>query len=195
VDDNSPANVVRHFPTRALVGLSVIAFALVGGVVLLHGFSLTALAYSFFVVIGVWLSAVDLRFRILPNRVVLPAIGIGLVLLLAAGAADGGVSSQADVAGQALRVVLGGSALFVVFLTLALISPKGLGMGDVKLAALVGMFLAFDSWTSVFLGTAVSFICAALIGGLLLMTRRAGPAATIPFGPLMFLGAALVLVF
>lgn len=178
---------------RAQLVVSGIALVLIAGVLVLRGFTLIALAYSFFVIVGVWLSAVDLRWRILPNRIVLPSTGVGLVLLLAATVWANPDAAAADVVGQAARTVLGGAALFVVFLVLALISPRGLGMGDVKLAALVGSFLAFESWRALLLGAAAGFIGVALVGSVLLVTRRGGRSSTVPFGPFMFLGAALVL--
>jgi leader peptidase (prepilin peptidase)/N-methyltransferase len=181
------------FSGRSLLVISLIAAALIVGVVYVHGYTATALAYSFFIVAGVWLSAVDLRWRILPNRVVVPSIGIGLVLLLVATVVDGAATLEGDVAGQALRVVLGGLALFVVFLALALISPRGLGMGDVKFAAFVGVYLAADGWRTLLLGAAAGFVCAAVAGIALLVLKRTTLNATIPFGPMMFFGALLAL--
>jgi leader peptidase (prepilin peptidase)/N-methyltransferase len=181
------------FSWRVLLLLAVVAAGLIVGVVGLYGLTATALAYAFFVGVGVWLSAVDLRLRILPNRVVVPATVIGLVLLLAAAVIDDAPSAQGDVAGHALRVVLGGFLLFVVFLALALISPRGLGMGDVKFAGFVGIYLAFDGWRTLLLGAAAGFVGAAIVGLVLLVLRRTTLGASIPFGPMMFCGAVFAL--
>jgi leader peptidase (prepilin peptidase)/N-methyltransferase len=171
-----------------LVLLSIVA-ALIVGAVYLYGYTASAVAYSFFIFVGVWLSAIDLRLRILPNRIVVPSIGIGLVLLLVATVVDEGAIGQGDVTPQAVRVVLGGIVLFVVFLGLALISPRGLGMGDVKFAAFIGIYLAFEGWRTLLLGAAAGFICAAVAGIALLILKRTTLRATIPFGPMMFCGA------
>ncbi len=88
---------------------------------------------------GVWLSAVDLRHRLLPNNIVLPTLASGVVLLAAAAGAGNDWSALG-------RAVAGSAALFVLYLVLALISPAGMGMGDVKLAAVVGLFLAYQGW-------------------------------------------------
>jgi leader peptidase (prepilin peptidase)/N-methyltransferase len=167
--------------------LLIITVGLLAGVGAVFGFTVTALAYAVFVTVGVALSAIDLKHRILPNRIVLPATAIGLVVLVTAATVDG------DVAEQVLRTVLGGVALFGVYLVLALVSPNGMGMGDVKFAGFVGMFLAFDGWRTLLVGAAVSFVLAALVGVVLLLLRRADRTSTIPFGPLMFLGALIAL--
>jgi leader peptidase (prepilin peptidase)/N-methyltransferase len=189
----TPPSASTTFSWRVLLLLAVVAAGLIVGVVGLYGLTATALAYAFFVGVGVWLSAVDLRLRILPNRVVVPATAIGLVLLLAAAVIDDAPSAQGDVAGHALRVVLGGFLLFVVFLALALISPRGLGMGDVKFAGFVGIYLAFDGWRTLLLGAAAGFVGAAIVGLVLLVLRRTTLGASIPFGPMMFCGAVFAL--
>jgi leader peptidase (prepilin peptidase)/N-methyltransferase len=190
-DPSTPVSM--RLTTAQRVVTAVVAVLLVAGVVLLRGLTVTALAYAFFVVIGVVLSAIDLRRRIIPNRIVVPATGVGLVLLVAASAIDpdGGLH-DGDV-GQIVRVVVGGSALFLAFLVLASISPRGMGMGDVKMAAFIGIHLAFEGWRELLYGAAAAFVGAALVGAVLLITRRAARSSTIPFGPLMLLGSLAVL--
>jgi leader peptidase (prepilin peptidase)/N-methyltransferase len=168
---------------------------LLAGVVTVFGITVTALAYAVFVTVGVALSAIDLKHRILPNRVVLPATAIGVVVLATAAMVDGRDTGYGDVSEQILRTVLGGIALFGVYLVLALVSPNGMGMGDVKFAGFVGMFLAFDGWRTLLVGAAASFLLAALVAVFLLLLRRADRRSTIPFGPLMFLGALLALAW
>jgi leader peptidase (prepilin peptidase)/N-methyltransferase len=162
--------------------------------VVFRGLTATAFAYSFFVAIGVWLSAYDLRWRVLPNRILVPSTGVGLVLLVVAVVVERGDTTVGDVLEKCVRVALGGVVLFSVFLALALISPRGMGMGDVKLAGFVGMFLAFDGWQTLVLGAAGGFICAAVAGLVVLAARRTGPLPTIPFCPMMILGALIALV-
>jgi leader peptidase (prepilin peptidase)/N-methyltransferase len=188
-----PLRASTAFSAPVLLLLAGIVVVLTVGVVSLYGISATALAYSFFVVVGVWLSAIDLRFRILPNRVVVPAIGIGLVLLVVATFLDRAPFAQGDVAGQMLRVLAGGFVLFVVYLLLALISPRSLGMGDVKFAGLIGIYLAAEGWRTLLIGAAAGFVCAAAVGVALLVLRRTTLRASIPFGPMMFCGALIAL--
>jgi leader peptidase (prepilin peptidase)/N-methyltransferase len=143
-------------------------------------------AYLLLAAVAVLLTAVDLRHRLLPNRVVLPAIGAGAVLLTVAAAAEG-------VWSDLLRAGLAAGVLFAVFLVLALISPRSLGMGDVKLAALVGLFLGWLSWGAVIVGAAAGFVVQALVALALLAARRIGLRGELPFGPSMLIGALLAI--
>jgi leader peptidase (prepilin peptidase) / N-methyltransferase len=143
-------------------------------------------AFLFLAAAGVLLGVIDLQHRLLPNRVVVPALGIAAALLLLAAAAE------QDWAGL-LRAGLGGVVLFAVFLVLALIAPSGLGMGDVKLAALLGLYLGWVGWHAVVIGAAGGFVVQALVALSLLATRRIGLRGELPFGPAMLLGAAVAI--
>jgi leader peptidase (prepilin peptidase)/N-methyltransferase len=154
--------------------------------VLRTGLSWELPAFLVLAVAGVLLTVVDLQHRLLPNRVVLPSLVAGAALLLVAALADGAWDAL-------LRAVLGAAALFVAYLALALVSPGGLGMGDVKLAALLGLYLGWLGWTAVVLGALAGFVVQALIALVLLATRRIGLRGELPFGPAMLAGAALVI--
>jgi leader peptidase (prepilin peptidase)/N-methyltransferase len=143
-------------------------------------------AFLFLAAAGVLLAVIDLQHRLLPNRVVLPSIGVGAVLLLVAALAE----QEWD---ALLRAVLAAVMLFVVFLFLALISPSGLGMGDVKLAGLTGLYLGWIGWGAVVVGAAAGFVVQALIALVLLAGRRIGLRGELPFGPAMLLGAAVAI--
>ena len=135
---------------------------------------------------GVLLTVIDVQHRLLPNRVIGPALAVGAVLLTGAAAVDGRWEDLA-------RAVLGAGVLFTVFLLLALISPSSLGMGDVKLAALLGMYLGWLGWEAVLLGAAAGFVVQAALSLVLLATRRVGLRGELPFGPAMLLGAAVAI--
>ncbi len=143
-------------------------------------------AFLFLAAAGVLLAVVDLQHHLLPNRVVVPSTGIGAVLLLVAALGDRGTDAL-------LRAVLGAVVLFAVFLLLALISPRGLGMGDVKLAGLVGLHLGWIGWGAVVVGAAAGFVIQALVAVVLLAGRRIGLRSDLPFGPAMLLGAAVAI--
>ena len=132
------------------------------------------------------LAVIDLQHRLLPNRVIVPATGIGLVLLCAA--------ALAERDGDALvRALVAAVVLFAVFLVLALISPSGLGMGDVKLAGLLGLHLGWLGWGAVVVGGAAGFVIQALLALGLLVSRRIGLRGELPFGPAMLLGAGVAI--
>ena len=143
-------------------------------------------AFLLFAAVAVLLTVIDLRHRLLPNRVILPALAAGAVLLTVAAAAG-------DAWPALLRATLGAAVLFVVFLVLALVSPRSLGMGDVKLAALVGLFLGWIGWGAVVVGGAAGFVVQALLAVVLLASRRIGLRGELPFGPAMLVGAAVAI--
>jgi leader peptidase (prepilin peptidase) / N-methyltransferase len=136
-----------------------------------------ALAAAFCAVL-VTLSVIDLRHRIVPNRIVVPAAG---VILLAHTLLD---PSLAWLAGA-----LGASG----FLFLAVLAyPKGLGMGDVKLALLLGAMLGGTVFVALLLG-----FLASLVPTVVLFARH-GTAArkmAIPLVPFLSLGAVVSLFF
>jgi leader peptidase (prepilin peptidase)/N-methyltransferase len=143
-------------------------------------------AFLFLTAAGLLLAVIDLRHRLLPNRVVVPSLGIGAVLLVLAAVAEGTWPAL-------LRAGLGALVLFAVFLFLALVSPSGLGMGDVKLAGLLGLFLGWLGWGAVVVGAAGGFIVQAAVALILLAGRRIGLRGELPFGPAMLVGAALAI--
>lgn len=132
------------------------------------------------------LTVIDLQHHKLPNRVILPAVLTGAALLAAAALAEHAWASL-------LRAALGAVALFVVFLVLALISPRSLGLGDVKLAALLGLYLGWLGWKTLILGAVGGFAVQAIVALVLLAARRVTLRAELPFGPAMLLGAALAI--
>jgi leader peptidase (prepilin peptidase)/N-methyltransferase len=158
-------------------------------------FALTALRFGFawdlpaFLVlagVGVLLVLIDARHRLLPDRVTLPSIGVTAALLAVAALGTGHWTALG-------RAVLGAAVLFVVFFVLALISPGGIGVGDAKLAALLGLGLGWLGTTVLVLGIAAGFVVQAVLALLLLATRRIGLKGQLPFGPAMVVGAALVI--
>jgi leader peptidase (prepilin peptidase)/N-methyltransferase len=141
-------------------------------------------AYLLLAAVGVWLAVVDLRTRRLPDRVVLPALGGGALLLAVAAAVHGDPAALG-------RAVAGAAVLFAAYLVLALLAPAGLGMGDVKLAALLGLYLAQLGWAALVDGALAGFVVQAVLALLLLATRRVALRGYVPFGPAMLAGAAL----
>jgi leader peptidase (prepilin peptidase) / N-methyltransferase len=144
-------------------------------------------AYLPLLILGVQLTRIDLSHRLLPNALVVPLLAAGLVLLTAAAGLTGQWSDL-------LRALIGGVLLFVLYLVLALASPGALGMGDVKLAAPLGLFLGFLGWTPLFYGGALGFVAGGLVSALLLRTRRAGKASHVAFGPAMLAAAFCVIL-
>ncbi|WP_369253984.1 prepilin peptidase [Geodermatophilus amargosae] len=144
-------------------------------------------AWLWFVAAGVLLSVIDLRERLLPNRVLLPAT-VGALLLLTGAAAVG------DRWDDLVRAALAGVAAFGVLLLMALVSPAGMGMGDVKLAGLLGLLLGWLGWPVVLAGFFLGFLLQAVLGLALIALRRAGRRTELPFGPALVAGALVAAV-
>ena len=95
---------------------------------------------------------------------------------------------------QALgRAALSAAILFVVFVVLVLISPRSIGMGDAKLAALLGLYLGWLGTPVLVIGIAAGFVVQAVLALVLLASRRVGLRGELPFGPAMLIGAALAI--
>ena len=92
------------------------------------------------------------------------------------------------------RAFLGGLALAAFYFLLVIISPSGMGLGDVKLAASVGVLLAWFGWPTLLAGGVAGFLLAGLSGIALLVTHRATRKQQLPFGPFMIAGALAVLL-
>lgn len=141
------------------------------------------LAYSFTLIT---VSAVDLDERRIPNKVMLPMSIVGGVLILLAAVLEGRLDVVPDLAIGALGYAV---PLFV----LGMLAPGSMGMGDVKLAAYMGMHLAWFSLAHVFVGAVLGFIIGAVLGLALILVRKKSRKDTIPFGPSLALGGLLVL--
>ncbi len=139
-------------------------------------------AYLAFTAGLVALSVIDLDTFLLPNRVLYPVGFISVPLLLAGSALEGEIGAF----GRALG---GGAAAFAVFYVIHIISPRGMGFGDVRLSFLLGCFLGWISWLHVFFGLFAGFLYGAVVGVALIALRRHERRKHIPFGPFLAAGA------
>lgn len=180
------ARAARRWTSRPPHTWGVAACALAGA---LTGLALGRLARGFdpgFVRM-VLLSAVvltaaltDLQERIIPNELLLAASALWLLLQLPAPA------------GEWLSALAGGAFGAGLFLVLTLLFGEGAGMGDMKMAGVIGLYLGWP-------GSAVALTLAFLVGGLvslvLLATGRATRRDTIAFGPCLAAGALAVMLW
>ena len=150
--------------------------------------ALTVLVHAALIAVGAWLVVIDARTHRLPDRIVLPTLGALLVL----------VSIDALTAGQwgsSVRAVLGMVILGGFYAVLRMASRAGMGGGDVKLAAVIGLVLGWHGWQSLMIGAAAAFVLGALYALVLMLLRRADGATRIAFGPWMIAGALLGVAF
>jgi leader peptidase (prepilin peptidase)/N-methyltransferase len=133
------------------------------------------------------LAFIDAAVRRLPDALTGAAFAGTALLLLAFAAASGDWHVL-------VRAVLGGVALSGFYLVLVLVSPSGMGMGDVKAAAGLGTMLAWRGWGALIVGGFAGFLLAAVYASALLISGRATRKYQIPFGPFMVTGAFLVVL-
>jgi leader peptidase (prepilin peptidase) / N-methyltransferase len=152
--------------TAGLVVASFVAF----------GLSAEAVLASFFCVVLVAISAIDAERYIIPNRIVLPAAGIVLVAQTALN--------------PSVEWLIAGLAAATFFFVAALAYPGGMGMGDVKLALLLGFMLGRTVPIAIFVA-----MISALVPSVVLLARhgRAARKMKIPFGPFLALGGVVAL--
>jgi leader peptidase (prepilin peptidase)/N-methyltransferase len=168
--------------TAALTGLACTAFALHFG----KNFGLPA--FLFLAILGVQLARIDVALHLLPNPLVLTLLAGGVLLLLLPGV----FSKQSD---DLLRAALGAVILFASYLILGLISPGGIGMGDVKLAAPIGLYLGYLGWTHLLYGGLLGFILNGVVTVLVLSRKGPNKATEVPHGPSMLGAVAAVALF
>jgi len=145
-------------------------------------------AFLYLAAISVALALIDIDTQRLPNAIVLPSYVVGLVLLGAAAVAQGSY-------GDLLRAGLGMAALYGFYFGLALLYPAGMGFGDVKLAGVLGLYLAWLGWAELIAGGFLGFLLGGVVGGVLMAVRRAGRKSKIPFGPFMLGGAFIAVLW
>ena len=110
------------------------------------------------------------------------AIGLGVPALLAGDLERLGIAAA------------GAGLMFGAYALMAIAWPGGMGMGDVKLAGVLGAFLGFSGWAALAVGAFGAFVLGGVISIILLATKRIGRKGGIPFGPWMIAGAWMGLV-
>ena len=145
-------------------------------------------AYLLFAATTMVLVLTDLDHKRIPNRILYPATVAGVLLITSGAAADHSI-------GAIPRALAGGGIYFGLLLVIALLARGGFGMGDVKLAFLLGTFLAFPSWDTLGAGIFLAFLIGGLVSLILLITKKKGRKDAIPFGPPLILGAWISLVW
>jgi leader peptidase (prepilin peptidase)/N-methyltransferase len=134
------------------------------------------------------ISIIDLEHFIVPDRITAPLTVSALGLLGLAAVAEGN-------GWRFGRSLLGGVAYFAFLLLLNILYPKGMGMGDVKLAFPLGLYLGWLGWGQVFLGGFLAFLLGAVVGVTLIATKIKSRKDVVPFGPFLALGAMLTILW
>jgi leader peptidase (prepilin peptidase)/N-methyltransferase len=180
----------RSCPTRlgppALV-LELVAALLGAGFAAVIGLRPELVGFLALAIGGVALAAIDLMVCRLPDRFVGPTLAVVLASFVA------GAIVRHD-AGALISAVAGALALGACYFALGVLGAGRLGLGDVKLAVLLGLALGWFGWRAVLLGTCLAFVLSALVTLVLLAARRITLKTEVPFGPFMLIAAAAVAV-
>ena len=111
---------------------------------------------------------------------------MALVLLIGGGLIEGG---------PVVRAVVGGALYFALLFVLALIARGGFGFGDVKLAFLLGVFAAYQSWDTLIVAIFAAFLLGGVVSLILVLTKIRGRKDAIAFGPYLVIGAYVALAW
>ncbi|HEX21785.1 MAG TPA: prepilin peptidase [Actinobacteria bacterium] len=135
-------------------------------------------------------AVVDAQRQIIPNRIILPSLVVVPILAVAAGLAGRQAMPIVGSVGyleMAIGFVLGGGLLLII----AMVRPGGMGGGDIKLAAFMGIFLGRYVLIALFIG----FLLGSLAGIISMAFFHKSRKDLLPFGPYLSLGAMLTLFF
>jgi leader peptidase (prepilin peptidase)/N-methyltransferase len=171
---NCRAQISARYPAVEL--LTAVVFA---AVVLARGPSTELLLYLPFAAMLIAVADIDLEHGIVPNAVLAPIAVWGL--------AAGAVVAPAKLPEH----LIAGAAAFAFLLVAALAKPGGMGMGDVKLAGVMGLYLG----VAIAPGLLAAFLTGSLVGLAIMLRHGAGARKrTVPFGPFLALGGLVALV-
>jgi leader peptidase (prepilin peptidase) / N-methyltransferase len=169
---------------RAWTGLTAAALGALAGAA--AGWSALLPALLALAVTTAPLVVIDIEQHRLPNRLVRTAAAAGAALL--------GVAALVRHDWPALlRAAEGGASVFIVLYLICFIAPRAFGFGDVKLGAILGMYLGWFGWGYVYYGIFGGFLLGSVVSIALMSTGRATMKSHLAFGPMLIFGALLVL--
>lgn len=166
----------RRLPV--LVGAAAAAAALAAAALARFGLTANGVAWAVAELLLVSLAAFDIATRRVPNRVTVPAAIVVILLRVV------------FVHSALVEMFVAGAVAFAVFLLVAVLSRGGLGMGDVKLAGLLGLLLGTAALPALFLGVIAGGVASAAI----LVTHRGQRGRTIAYAPYLCFGGALAIL-
>jgi leader peptidase (prepilin peptidase)/N-methyltransferase len=169
------------------------------------GFSLTTLFYFVFLSALVVITFIDLEHMIIPNVITFPGIVVGIIYAglktdwntahLLFGSSRLNLESiirilnGVPIIDSIFGIILGGGVLFLIgFLYEVIRKREGMGMGDVKLLAMIGAFLG---WKGVIFVVFISSLIGTVVGISIILYKRGDLKYAIPYGPFLSLAAAL----
>jgi leader peptidase (prepilin peptidase) / N-methyltransferase len=164
---------VRYPAIELITALVFAAIAIV------NGFDRDLLVELPFAAMLIAVAGIDLEHRIVPNKILLPMAVWGI---------GAGAAVRPDMLPELL---IGGAAAFAFLFVAAIVHPKGMGMGDVKLAGVMGLYLGASVAPALLIG----FLTGSVVGVAILAKHgAAGRKRGVPFAPFLALGGIVALL-
>ena len=141
-------------------------------------------AYLYLAAVGIALAMIDLDLQRLPDVLTLPSYPVGLALL--------GIAAGVEGAGWPfVRALIGMGALFGFYAIVWFVYPAGMGLGDVKLSGVLGLYLGWLGWGSSSWGR-LPLSCVGAVVSIAVIAVKGGNRKTkVPFGPFMLVGVLI----
>jgi leader peptidase (prepilin peptidase)/N-methyltransferase len=137
------------------------------------------------------ISFIDLEFTIIPNKIVYPGVLVGLLFVIGMAIVQNDLSL---ILWRLLDTVIGVAIiLFIVIVGSAILRKQAMGMGDVKLMGMIGMYLG--RWPHLPITLIAASVVGSIVGVTLILSRGKKMDSAIPFGPFLAMGALLSLMY
>jgi leader peptidase (prepilin peptidase)/N-methyltransferase len=149
-----------------------------------YGLGIELAIILFYCCLFIVLLVIDLEHGLILNKVVYPAMAVALLISI--------FLPQLEIVPEIKQAAIGGGIGLGLFLLVVLISRGGMGWGDVKMAALIGLVVGFPL---VFVALLMGIILGGLVAGVLLLFKIKKRKETIPFGPFLSLAAMATLLW
>jgi len=174
-------------PVRT-AGAAVVTGVLTAGGANRFGAHLVLVPFTVFFSVLVVVSTIDLSHGLIPRRLVYPGLAAVLGLLVAVAAVDGQWHRLATAG-------IGAVAAFAVLLVIWWLAPRGIGFGDVRLSALIGLATGWIGLLEVYVAFVSAFILGLLGGVATTVLRGTGRRTRIPFAPALAAGAIVAVLW
>lgn len=144
----------------------------------------TVVPFCLLATAGVAVSAIDLEQMIVPRRIVFVSVAVALPLL----------ATAAGLVGEPRRIydaLIGAVGAFAFLGAIHLVSPRGMGFGDVRLGLLLGLYLGWLGLAQVAVGFFLAFLLGSVVGAWLVLAGKRGRRSRLPFAPFLVAGTIL----
>lgn len=185
----SGAHLIRsgRSPGRTATS-AVVTGALFGAAAIRFGAAVPLAPFCVFFALLVAVSMTDLSHRLVPRRLIYPAVFLIVPLLVASAAAD----HRWD---RLVGAAIAGAVAFGVFFAIWWFVPRGMGFGDVRLSGVIGVTVGYLSILHAYLAFVGGFVIGLLFGIVLMAALASGRKTRIPFAPALGLGAVVAVLW